>query len=199
MTTLTGTDTPDAAHDLEELRGSARGWHGVQLAVLGFIGLCGALQGGGSDSRPDWVQDLSFVLVLVALVLACSATVLVASAAWPVYGGAGHATQSPAEELRHTGHRLRAGIAVTFVAVACLAVATSASWWPSGGSSSSGTGQALVEVRTGTGVACGELAPEFFTHARRVRERTRVLQTTLDFLSPFRQGNIALIHRGTHS
>lgn len=159
MTTLTGTDTPDAAHDLEELRGSARGWHGVQLAVLGFIGLCGALQGGGSDSRPGWVQDLSFVLVLAALVLACSATVLVASAAWPVYGGAGHATQSPADELRHTGHRLRAGIAVTFVAVACLAVATSASWWPSGGSSGSGSGQALVEVRTGTGVACGVLRP----------------------------------------
>jgi type IV secretory pathway VirB2 component (pilin) len=158
VTTLTGTDAADAAHDLEELRGSARGWHGVQLAVLGFIGLCGALQGGGSDSRPGWVQDLSFVLVLVALVLACSATVLVASAAWPVYGGAGHATESPADELRHTGHRLRAGIAVTFVAVACLAVATSAAWWPTG-SSSSGSREALVEVRTGTGTACGVLRP----------------------------------------
>jgi hypothetical protein len=32
-----------------------------------------------------------------------------------------------------------------------------------------------------------------------VRERTRVLQTTLDFLSPFRQGSIVLIHSGTHS
>ena len=158
MTTLAGTNSPDAVHDLEELRGSARGWHGVQLAVLGFIGLCGALQGGGSDNRPGWVQDLSFVLVLAALVLACSATVLVASAAWPVYGGAGHATESPADELRHTGHRLRAGIAVTFVAVACLAVATSAAWWPSG-SSSGGSGEALVEVRTGTGVACGVLRP----------------------------------------
>src|SRR3712207_8556040 len=29
---------------LDELRASARGWHGVQLAVLGFIGLCGVLQ-----------------------------------------------------------------------------------------------------------------------------------------------------------
>jgi hypothetical protein len=75
-----------------------------------------------------------------------------------VYGGAGHATESPADELRHTGHRLRTGIAVTFVAVACLAVATSAAWWPSG-SSSSGSGEALVEVRTGTGVACGVLRP----------------------------------------
>jgi hypothetical protein len=158
VTTLAGTGSPDAAHDLQELRGSARGWHGVQLAVLGFIGLCGALQGGGSDSRPGWVQDLSFVLVLAALVLACSATVLVASAAWPVYGGAGHATESPADELRHTGHRLRAGIAVTFVAVACLAVATSAAWWPTGRASGT-TGAALVEVRTGTGVACGVLQP----------------------------------------
>jgi hypothetical protein len=158
VTTLAGTESPDAAHDLEELRGSARGWHGVQLAVLGFIGLCGALQGGGSDSRPGWLQDLSFVLVLAALVLACSATVLVASAAWPVYGGAGHATGSPADEVRHTGHRLRAGIAVTFVAVACLAVATSAAWWPTG-RAGSGTDQALVEGRTGTGVACGVLQP----------------------------------------
>lgn len=159
MTTLTGTDSPDAAHDLEELRGSARGWHGVQLAVLGFIGLCGALQGGGPDSRPGWLQDLAFVLVLAALVLACSATVLVASAAWPVYGGAGHATESPADELRHTGHRLRAGIAVTFVAVACIAIATSASWWPTGSSSGAAAGETLVEVRTGTGVACGVLRP----------------------------------------
>jgi hypothetical protein len=158
VTTLAGTDAPDATADLAELRSSARGWHGVQLAVLGFIGLCGVLQGGGADSNPDWLQDLSFVLVLVALVLACSATVLVASAAWPVYGGSGHATETPAEELRHTGHRLRAGIAVTFVAVGCLAVATSAAWWPAGGSARPAAA-ALVEVRTADGVACGEVRP----------------------------------------
>jgi type IV secretory pathway VirB2 component (pilin) len=157
MTTLAGTDLPDA-QDLAELRTSARGWHGVQLAVLGFIGLCGALQGGGSDGRPGWVQDLSFVLVLVALVLACSATVLVASAAWPVYGGSGHPAESPSAELRHTGHRLRTGIAVTFVAVACLAVATSAAWWPTGGPAAVASA-GLVEVRTGTGVACGVVRP----------------------------------------
>ena len=37
---------------LTELRNSARGWHGVQLAVLGFIGLCGVLQSGAADDNP---------------------------------------------------------------------------------------------------------------------------------------------------
>jgi hypothetical protein len=37
---------------LAELRTSARGWHGVQLAVLGFIGLCAVLQGQADSPAP---------------------------------------------------------------------------------------------------------------------------------------------------
>ena len=68
---------------LAELRTSARGWHGVQLAVLGFIGLCGVLQREGTGT-PGWLQITTGILILVALALACVATVLVATAAWPV-------------------------------------------------------------------------------------------------------------------
>lgn len=139
---------------LAELRSSARGWHGVQLAVLGFIGLCGVLQRGSTAAGPQWLQALSVALVLVALAVACIATVLVALAAWPLYASA---PATPADagdgaELRRTGRRLRAGIALTFVAVAVLAVAATSGWWPR-----PEPGSGLVEVSTAAGVACGVL------------------------------------------
>ena len=71
---------------LAELRVSARGWHGVQLAVIGFIGLCGVLQGGRPDN-PMWLQVCAGILALAALAIACLATFLVALVAWPLYGG----------------------------------------------------------------------------------------------------------------
>jgi predicted small integral membrane protein len=137
---------------LGELRGSARGWHGVQLAVLGFIGLCGVLQ-RDAGTRPGWLQTLAALLVLLAFALACVATVLVALAAWPVYAPAARPDTGPAEIAR-TSARLRLGIGVTFVAVAILALATSSTWWPH---SSGAAGAASVEVSTPGGVVCGEL------------------------------------------
>ena len=159
-----GVTSPDVGSDLDrltDLQTSARGWHGAQLAVLGFIGLCGALQGGGSD-QPGWLQRLAGLLVLAALALACVATVLVAITAWPVYGGRAGATD-PGEELARGGRRLRAGLVLTFVAVAVLALATSSGWWPTEASSpssadaSSLSGGSLVEVTTSKGTACGTL------------------------------------------
>jgi hypothetical protein len=147
-------DAPGVAR-LEELRVSARGWHGVQLAVLGFIGLCGVLQTGGSDDRPRWLQVLSGILVLGAFGLACVATVLVAIAAWPVYA-ADRSVESEGEATARTGARLRTGIVLTFVAVAVLALATSSAWWPSRAAGDDGTSP--VEVRTRTAVVCGDLA-----------------------------------------
>lgn len=35
-------------------RASAKGWHGVQMAALGFIGLCGVLQRDDGDD-PRWL------------------------------------------------------------------------------------------------------------------------------------------------
>jgi hypothetical protein len=146
----------DSSSRLVELRGSAKGWHGVQLAVLGFIGLCGVLQGAAGQDGPHWLQVLAGVLVVIALVLACSATALVATAAWPVHEiEDGLSTGADAEQaLHHTARRLRLGIIITFVAVVFLALGATSSWWPQ---EEDTAGAALVEVTTGQGSACGQL------------------------------------------
>ena len=136
-----------------ELRTSARGWNSVQLGVLGFIGLCGVLQNNAGSGKPEWLQWLAGLLALVAFALACTATVLVALAAWPVY------ETDPATEdadVAGTGRRLRTGITLTFVAVAVIALATSSAWWPSETTSSQSTG--AVQVGTQSGQLCGGLA-----------------------------------------
>jgi hypothetical protein len=142
-----------------ELRGSARGWHGVQLAVLGFIGLCGVLQQNAGSGKPDWLQVLAGLLVLAAFAIACVATVLVALAAWPVYTPRPrHGDEDGEDEdgdVAGTSRRLRAGITLTYVAVAVLALATSSAWWPSG---ASGQDSSAVEVATRAGQICGSLA-----------------------------------------
>ena len=143
-------DTSDTGN-LAELRTSARGWHGVQLAVLGFIGLCGVLKGSDS-SLPHWLEVLAGWLVLVALAVACLATVLVAFAAWPVYAMAPQPDDT--NEIRRTVGRLRMGIALTFVAVALTALATTSQWWPTEAESAA---SALVAVSTADGEVCGEL------------------------------------------
>lgn len=144
------TTSDGAGSRLAELRASAKGWHGVQLAVLGFIGLCGVLQDTSADA-PRWLQLLAGTLVLVALALACAATALVAAAAWPVYAAdAGRGAVDV--DLHRTARRLRLGIALTFVAVVVLATAATSSWWPRPAG-----GAASVEVSTSRGSACGEL------------------------------------------
>jgi hypothetical protein len=133
---------------LAELRTSARGWHGVQLAVLGFIGLCGVLT--DESSNPLWLQWLAGLLALAALATACLATFLVASAAWPLYRGE---PRTGPEELARTGRRLTSGLALTFVAVALIALSASSGWWPT---DDGGDGE--VQVRAASGQAwCGSL------------------------------------------
>lgn len=154
-------DDASARTRLDELRTSARGWHTVQLAVLGFIGFCGVLaRVGEGDANPGWLQALAGVLVLAALGLACAATVLVAGAAWPVDDDrAGSAD----DELRRGVARVRRGIGMTFVAVALLALATSSAWWPDGEADDGGApdaagGGGAVQVSTRSGTVCGDLA-----------------------------------------
>ncbi len=142
-----------ADSQLGELRVSARGWHGVQLAVLGFIGLCGVLQQDAGKANPNWLQVAAGVLVVTALGTACVATVLIALAAWPVYG-AGPAADGAADDIARTRRRLRVGITLTFVAVAMLALGASSTWWPN---LQAGSSSLAVEVSTRAGVICGEL------------------------------------------
>ena len=80
---------PHGEAPLAALQSSARGWHGIQLAVLGFIGLCGVLQGNAGTDNPEWVRDIAAVLVLGSLVLACVAVAMVGTVAWPVDGAGG--------------------------------------------------------------------------------------------------------------
>jgi hypothetical protein len=135
---------------LAELRVSARGWHGIQLAVIGFIGFCGVLQDGRPDN-PTWLQVWAGILVLVALVLACTATFIVGRVAWPLFAG------SQADgDFESEARRLRRGLLLTFVAVAVLALGTASGWWPQ---PSGEKGGQLVSVRASSGErACGSLA-----------------------------------------
>ena len=138
---------------LAELRTSARGWQGVQLAVLGFIGLCGVLQRGDA-SDPTWLQILAGLLVLLSLALACLATYLVGRAAWPLYGRGG-ARADDERELDVASRQLVTGLKLTFVAVAVLALAGTSSWWPQDEAGGGG----LVEVQGAGGETfCGRLA-----------------------------------------
>jgi hypothetical protein len=140
------------ASRLEELRNSAKGWHGVQLAVLGFIGFCGVLKGEGSTA-PGWMEALAGILVLAALAIALYATYLVGRAAWPLYGARGADRGDDATELARTSRRLTTGLALTFLAIALLAVAGTSSWWPS----RAGSGE-TVQLQAGGASVCGELA-----------------------------------------
>jgi hypothetical protein len=141
---------------LEQLRVSARGWHGVQLAIIGFIGFCGVLQDGRPDI-PTWLQVWAGVLALGALVLACLATFLVGRVAWPLYGGEPRpAASDDAAELARDGRRLRTGLVLTFAALAVLALGTAVGWWPQ--EESGGGGGALVQVQATNGERwCGSL------------------------------------------
>ena len=148
---VAGEPSPERAR-LAELRDSARGWHGVQLGVLAFIGLCGVLTQERS-STPGWLEALAGLLALSALATACLATFLVGRAAWPLYGR-GNEVTGTAEDVARTSQRLRTGLGLTFLSVALTALAASASWWPSEGEGASD----LVAVQAASGQSwCGPL------------------------------------------
>ncbi len=148
-------DAEGPSSRLAELRVSARGWHGIQLAVIGFIGFCGVLQNGRSDN-PTWLQVWAGILVLVALGLACVATFLVGRVAWPLFGGDRSTVADPAADLEREGRRLRRGLLLTFVAVAVLALATASGWWPQPAADNGAANLVAVQVSSGPRV-CGSL------------------------------------------
>ena len=140
---------------LVELRVSARGWHGIQLAVIGFVGFCGVMQDGRPDN-PTWLQVCAGILVLVALALACLGTFLVARVAWPLFGGRQTPAADAAAEVEREGRRLRSGLLLTFVALAVLALGTASGWWPQPAAKDGA--EALVAVQASSGErVCGSL------------------------------------------
>jgi hypothetical protein len=143
-----------SSSQLVELRVSARGWHKIQLAVIGFVGFCGVMQDGRPDN-PTWLQVWAGVLVLVALVLACVGTFLV-RVAWPLFGDRQTFAADVAADLEREGRRLRTGLLLTFVAIAVLALGTASGWWPQP-AAEDGAG-ALVAVQASSGErVCGSL------------------------------------------
>ena len=145
---------------LVDVTRAARGWHGVQLAVLAFIGLCGVLS-DGDEATPRGLQVTAGVLAIGALALSCLSIFLVASVAWPFPTGA--ANESSAVRARNpatVARRLRVGVALTYVAVAAMALAASSGWWPTAsiGVNGGGGAGAKVEITDSSGnTACGEL------------------------------------------
>ncbi|MFG2983421.1 hypothetical protein ACGFYQ_19585 [Streptomyces sp. NPDC048258] len=145
-----------AANAAAEVQASARGWHTVQLAVFGFIGICGVLKSGGSSEAPRGIEELAGVLVLVALAVACWATYLVARVAWPVPASAAEAGARPEGKngVDRAARRLRRGLTLTFLAVVLVATAAASSWWPAAPAASQGQ---FVQVSTSAGTLCGTL------------------------------------------
>jgi drug/metabolite transporter (DMT)-like permease len=152
---MSDPDVERAPSRLAELRVSARGWHGVQLAIIGFIGFCGVLQNGRPDN-PMWLQVWAGILALAALVLACVATFLVGRVAWPLYRGRHPVVSDESVELELEGRRLTTGLVLTFAALAALALGTATGWWPQ--DEADGGGNALVVVQATSGERwCGPL------------------------------------------
>jgi hypothetical protein len=129
---------------LERLSASARGWHTIQMAVLGFIGICGILR--TTSTAPRAVQWLAGALAVAALAVACTAIFTVGRVAYPV-GDAldGGATAGGTA-------RLRAGIRLTIIALILAVIAALSGWWPAPASNPA------VAVTGTTGQAwCGPL------------------------------------------
>jgi hypothetical protein len=123
---------------------SARGWHNMQLAVMGFIGFCGVLRMGETPAGPAWLGWWSGGLSILALITSILSTWMVGSVAFPTYAPeAGTPPEAPG--------RLRAGIKLTFAAMAMMALAAAAGWWPTDSED-----KLKVSDREGTS-ACGTL------------------------------------------
>ena len=138
------------ADRLEGLSASARGWHTIQMAVLGFIGICGILR-TASSSAPRAVQWLAAALAVAALAVACAAIFTVGRVAYPV----GDALDGARAVAGGTA-RLRAGIRLTIVALMLAVIAALSGWWPSAASTTASTAAVAVTGTTGQGW-CGPL------------------------------------------
>jgi hypothetical protein len=113
----------------EELSASARGWHTIQMAVLGFIGICGVLRTTGSSPAPRAVEWLAAALAVAALAVACLAVFTVGRVAYPVAAATGETSVSA--DAAGAAARLRAGIRLTIAALILAVLAGLSGWWPS--------------------------------------------------------------------
>ena len=93
---------------------SAKGWHNIQLGVMGFIGLCGVLTMGETPDGPQWLEWWSAGMAGLAFVFSLLSTWMVGSVAFPLYGFTNPGEAMPAS----APGRLRGGIVMTFISIA---------------------------------------------------------------------------------
>ena len=112
---------------MQRLSASAQGWHTIQMAVLGFIGICGVLR-STSTSTPRWVQVLAAILAIAALTVACMAIFTVGRVAYPVNAAIDNSGGEP--EVVQARRQLHIGIRLTVLALILIVIAALSGWWP---------------------------------------------------------------------
>ncbi len=118
---------PGPGDPVEQLSSSARGWHTIQVAVLGFIGICGVLR-TTSISTPRAVQVLAAILAVSSLAVACVAIFMVGRVAYPF-----KPTSEPSQrgnEVAQARQDLQTGIRLTVLALILIVIAALSGWWP---------------------------------------------------------------------
>jgi hypothetical protein len=112
---------------MKELSASAQGWHTIQMAVLGFIGICGVLR-TTSTTTPRAVQVFAAILAVAALAIACLAILAVGRVAYPLNVVIDHSDST--REVVHARRQLHTGIQLTVLAVILIVIAALSGWWP---------------------------------------------------------------------
>ena len=115
------------ADPMEQLSSSAKGWHTIQVAVLGFIGICGVLR-TTSTSTPRAVQVVAAILAVASLAVACVAIFTVGQVAYPL-NASSDAGQRP-KEVAEARQKLQRGIQLTVLALILIVIAALSGWWP---------------------------------------------------------------------
>lgn len=124
----TESDGPGRPGDqMAQLVASAKGWHTMQMAVLGFIGICGVLR-GTSITTPSVIQVLAAILAVAALAVACVAIFTVARIAYPF--GAAIDDSDGIHAVTQARSQLRTGIRLTVLALILIVTAALSGWWP---------------------------------------------------------------------
>src|SRR5688572_23008072 len=137
---------PDGLAGNNPMAESAKGWHNIQLGVMGFIGLCGVLSMGETPEGPQWLEWWSAGMAGLAFVTSLLSTWMVGSVAFPLYGFTNPGEAMPAS----APGRLRGGIVMTFLSIVMMVLSSISGWWPSG------AGGDKVEVKDARGAAaCG--------------------------------------------
>lgn len=135
----------------DQMINSAKGWHSIQLAVMGFLGLCGVLRVGEEPAGPEWLAMWSTGMAILSFVASLLSMWMVGGVAFPTYSGEEMPASAPG--------RLKAGIGMTFVAVIMAVLGAADGWWPASQEAAGGATAGQMEVRDSSGnVACGKVA-----------------------------------------